>query len=110
MKKEKKLGKNIIVLGFVSFFTDLSTEMIYPLLPIFLQSVLGVSRSYIGLIEGIAEATASILKVFSGYISDIIKKRKLLIAIGYGLSSVSKPCLDLLQRGGTYLSPVLPIE
>ncbi len=99
MKKEKKLGKNIIVLGFVSFFTDLSTEMIYPLLPIFLQSVLGVSRSYIGLIEGIAEATASILKVFSGYISDIIKKRKLLIAIGYGLSSVSKPLFGFATKG-----------
>ncbi len=86
-----KLGRTVKVLGLVSFFTDTSTEMIYPLLPIFITSVLGAGAVFLGVIEGIAEGTASILKGFSGYISDRLKKRKALILLGYGLSAVTKP-------------------
>ncbi|MFA5087965.1 MAG: MFS transporter [Candidatus Omnitrophota bacterium] len=94
-----KLDKNIFSLGLVSFFTDISSEMIYPLLPIFLSSVLGVSTSFIGLVEGIAESTASILKVFSGWISDKFKKRKPIILLGYSLSTIGKPLLFLATNG-----------
>lgn len=89
--EKKKLGRTVTVLGLVSFFTDASTEMIYPLIPIFLTSVIGAGAVFLGVIEGIAEGTASILKGFSGYISDRIKKRKALIFLGYGLSAVTKP-------------------
>ncbi len=96
--KKKWLPKNVFMLGFVSFFTDLSTEMIYPLLPLFLSTTLGASRGMIGLIEGIAETTASILKVFSGYISDKIKKRKFLVFLGYTLSTITKPFFSIATR------------
>ena len=65
-----KLPKGILVLGLVSFFTDLSSEMIYPLLPVFLSSILGAGALALGLIEGIAESTASFFKVLSGYSTD----------------------------------------
>lgn len=78
-------------MGFVSLFTDVSSEMIYPLLPIFLAAVLGAGPAFIGIIEGIAESTASILKLFSGWLSDKIGKRKALILIGYSLSTISRP-------------------
>src|SRR5664279_3715321 len=85
--KQKKgffpFGKNVTVSGFVSFFMDVSSEMIYPLVPLFLANVLGVNKSVIGLIEGIAESTASLLKVFSGWLSDRIGNRKWLMAVGY---------------------------
>ncbi|MBU2102388.1 MAG: MFS transporter, partial [Candidatus Omnitrophica bacterium] len=74
--KRYKLDKNVFTLGLVSLFTDISSQMIYPLLPIFLSSVLGVGVAFIGLLEGIAEASASILKVLSGWYSDKLKKRK----------------------------------
>ncbi len=86
-----KISRTVKVLGWVSLFTDASSEMIYPLLPIFLTSVLGASAALLGVIEGIAEGTASILKGFSGYISDRLAKRKALIVAGYGLSAVTKP-------------------
>lgn len=69
-------SKNVFFTGLVSFFMDVSSEMIYPLVPLFLANVLGVNKSMIGLIEGIAESTASILKVFSGWLSDRIGRRK----------------------------------
>ncbi len=75
MNQEKKyfgLTKNVFFTGLVSFFMDISSEMIYPLLPLFLANMLGVNKSLIGLIEGIAEARASLLKVFYGWLSDRI--------------------------------------
>jgi MFS family permease len=93
-KKERKFfgfGKNVTVTGFVSFFMDVSSEMIYPLVPLFLANVIGVNKSVIGLIEGIAESTASLLKVFSGWFSDRIGNRKWLMAAGYGISTLSRP-------------------
>ena len=89
MKKDAK--KNVIALGWVSLFTDISSDMIFPLLPLFLANTLGIPKALIGLIEGIATSTASILKAFSGHISDRIKKRKILVLIGYSLSALSKP-------------------
>jgi MFS family permease len=85
----------IWALGFVSLFMDISSEMIHGLLPVFLVTVLGASAVAVGLIEGIAEATASITKVFSGVLSDRLGKRKLLTGIGYGLGAVSKPLFAL---------------
>ncbi|MDH4210210.1 MAG: MFS transporter [candidate division WOR-3 bacterium] len=93
------LGKNILSLGLVSLFTDLSTEMAYPIIPVFLKEVLKVQPLFIGLIEAIAESTASILKTFSGYISDRLKKRKLFIIIGYSLSALVKPLLAFAIQG-----------
>jgi len=97
-EKEKKIfgfGKNVTVAGLVSFFMDVSSEMIYPLVPIFLANVLGANKSVIGLIEGIAESTASLLKIFSGWFSDRIGNRKWLMAAGYGISTLSRPFVAL---------------
>jgi MFS family permease len=80
-------------------FTDLSTEMAYPIIPVFLKEVLKVQPLFIGLIEAIAESTASILKTFSGYISDHLKKRKLFIIIGYSFSALVKPLLAFATQG-----------
>ncbi|MCX5702751.1 MAG: MFS transporter [Candidatus Omnitrophica bacterium] len=86
---------NIILLGITSLLTDISSEMIYPLLPIYLVSVLGASPAILGLIEGIAESSASLLKVFSGYFSDKIKARKPFTIFGYTASAIGKLILYL---------------
>ena len=91
----KKIPKNVFVLGLVSFFNDIASEMIYPIVPIFLTSVLQVPVSIIGLIEGVAEVTASIMKFIFGYISDKTAKRKLFVTGGYGLSAASKALMGL---------------
>jgi MFS family permease len=91
-----RIPRNVIVLGFVSLFTDASTEMIYPLIPIFVAA-LGSGAVILGVIEGVAETTASILKLFSGIISDKLGKRKLLVAIGYSLSSLVRPFTGLVS-------------
>ncbi|MGC8729366.1 MAG: MFS transporter [Elusimicrobiales bacterium] len=87
------LSKNVIILGIVSGLTDISSEMLYPVIPIFLSQFLKAPMTVIGLIEGIAESTASILKIWGGYISDRFRKRKPFIIIGYFLSAVSKPIM-----------------
>lgn len=89
------LHKNVSSAGLVSFFMDISSEMIYPLVPLFLANVLGINKSMIGLIEGIAETTASLLKVFSGWLSDRLGKRKGLMLAGYAISTLSRPVLAL---------------
>jgi len=98
-KKIFGLERNIFFAGMVSLFMDMSSEMIYPLVPIFLASVLGVNKSLIGLIEGIAESTASILKVFSGWLSDRLGNRKYLMLTGYSISTLSRP---LIAGAGTW--------
>lgn len=85
------LPMSIWALGFVSMFMDISSEMIHALLPVFLVTVLGASAVTVGLIEGIGEATASISKLFSGWLSDRLGKRKALTVLGYGLGALSKP-------------------
>jgi len=99
MKGLLGVKRNIFALGLVSFFTDLSTEMIYPLLPLFLTSVLGVNKAFIGLVEGLAESTASLFKVGSGWLSDRLGKRRSLVLLGYSLSTVAKPFLALATSG-----------
>lgn len=96
MKLFKGITRNVFALSIVSFLTDLSSEMIYPLMPIFLTSNLKASVSFLGLIEGIAESTASILKLFSGYLSDKLNKRKSLIVFGYTLSSIVRPLISVV--------------
>jgi len=87
----KDLPRNVWAVGFTSFFMDVSSDMVLNILPLFLANVLGVQTSIIGLIEGVAEATASILKLFSGWLSDKIGGRKWLAVAGYTVSAVSKP-------------------
>jgi MFS family permease len=99
MRLSFRLKKNILFLGLVSFFTDVSSEMVYPLLPLFLANVLGVTLPFIGLIEGIAESTASLMKVTSGWLSDRADRRKPFVWLGYGLSSVMKPLFAVSTAG-----------
>ena len=82
--------KNVIYLGLTSLFVDISSEMIFTVMPIFLKNVLGASYAIVGFIDGISEITANILKYVSGEISDFIQKRKLLTIIGYSFSAISK--------------------
>ncbi len=89
------IPKTVWALGFVSLFIDISSEIIHALLPLFMTTTLGLSVALVGLIDGIAESTASIVKVFSGYISDRLGKRKPLILLGYGLGALSKPLFPL---------------
>lgn len=91
----KNLPRNVWILGFVSLLTDISSEMIHSVLPLFLVSTLGASVAIVGLIEGIAEATASVLKIFSGALSDYWGQRKGLAIAGYGLSTLVKPLFAL---------------
>jgi len=101
MKKDKQLQifkgitKNIFILGLVSLFNDLSSQMVFPLIPLFLTTVLGASAYVVGVVEGAAETTASLLKVLSGYWSDKIQKRKRFVLLGYFLSSITKPLFAL---------------
>ena len=90
----------IWALGFVSMFMDISSEMIHALLPVYLVTVLGASATTVGVIEGIAESTASITKVFSGALSDWLGKRKLLAVLGYGLAAFTKPVFPLATSVG----------
>src|SRR5215472_2692263 len=90
-----RLPGGIWALGFVSLFMDISSEMIHGLLPVFLTSVLGASATTVGLIEGVGEATASISKLFSGWLSDRLGRRKALTVAGYALSALSKPLFAL---------------
>ncbi len=89
------LPRTVVMLGLVSFLTDMSSEMIYPLLPVFLAVTLGATAVSIGLIEGIAEATASLVKVYAGLLTDRTTRRKPLIATGYGLSGLVRPLIGL---------------
>ena len=91
----REIPGSIWALGLVSLFMDVSSEMIHALLPLYLVSVLGASTLEVGVIEGIAEATASITKIFSGVLSDYLGKRKLLAALGYGLAAITKPVFPL---------------
>lgn len=93
--------RNLWTLSLTSFFTDISSEMVLHLLPLYLSNVLGVRANVIGLIEGVAEATSSLLKVFSGWWSDRLRRRKWLAVLGYGLSAVAKPFFYIAGSWGT---------
>jgi MFS family permease len=94
------IPRGVWALGFVSLFMDISSEMIHALLPVFLVSVLGASVTAVGLLEGTAEAIASMTKVFSGAVSDWLGKRKLLTVLGYGLAALTKPLFALAPTAG----------
>lgn len=91
----KAVPGGVWALGFVSMLMDISSEMIHALLPIYMVTVLGTSALSVGFIEGIAEAVASITKVFSGAVSDRLGKRKVLAVCGYGLGALTKPVFPL---------------
>jgi MFS family permease len=96
----REIPGSVWILGLVSMFMDVSSEMIHALLPLYLVTVLGVSALTVGFIEGIAEATASITKIFSGALSDYLGRRKWLAAFGYGLAAVTKPVFPLASGIG----------
>jgi MFS family permease len=87
------LDRNVLLLGVVSLLTDVSSEMIYPLLPVFLTTVLGAGMGFVGLVEGVAESASSLLKLFSGWISDRLGMRKRIVLGGYALSTLSRPLM-----------------
>jgi MFS family permease len=89
------ISGNVLILGLVSLLTDVSSEMIYPLLPLFLTGVLGAGPAFLGAIEGVAESTAALLKLASGHISDRVPRRKPLVLVGYGLSALARPLIAL---------------
>jgi MFS family permease len=96
----RQLPRNVWAVGLTSFFMDISSDMVINILPLFLANVLGVQTALIGLIEGIAEATASLLKLFSGWLSDRLRARKWLAVAGYTLSALSKPFFYLAGSWG----------
>lgn len=93
----------VFILGAVSLLTDISSEMVYPLVPLFLTSVLGAPLAAVGLIEGMAEGAASLLRTASGWLSDRLRRRRPLIVVGYALSAVAKPLLAATQVWPTVL-------
>jgi MFS family permease len=94
---------NVLILGLVSFCTDISSEMIYPLLPLFLTTVLGGGPAFLGVIEGVAEATASLLKLVSGIASDRLPGRKKLVLGGYAISALARPLTAIARTPLTVL-------
>ncbi|MFV2016404.1 MAG: MFS transporter, partial [Candidatus Heimdallarchaeota archaeon] len=99
----KNINKSVIILGLVSLFTDISSEMLVPLIPLFLTGVLLAPVTIVGIIEGIAESAASIMKGFSGILTDKVRHKKRLIFVGYGLSSLSKPVMAFANSWGIIL-------
>jgi len=103
-RPSRRLGRNVYALAAVSFFTDVSSEMIYPLLPVFLSTVLGANAGFIGAIEGAAESTAALLKLASGWWSDRIRRRKPLVVAGYALASAMRPLIAIAQSATQVLA------
>jgi MFS family permease len=99
-----RLHRNILALGAVSLLTDVSSEMIYPLLPVFLTATLGAGPAALGVIEGVAETTASLLKLFSGAWSDRAGRKKPLVLAGYGLSAAMRPLVGFAASWGHVLA------
>jgi MFS family permease len=99
-----RLSRNVYALTAVSFFTDVSSEMIYPLLPAFLTVTLGASASFVGAIEGAAESTAAVLKLVSGWWSDRVHRRKPLVVAGYTIASIMRPLVAVAHTPGQVLT------
>ena len=91
----RPISRNVIVLGWVSFFNDVASEMLYPIIPLFLVGTLGASPAILGLVEGIAEGGSSVLRWVAGALSDRFRRRKPFVVIGYALSAISKPVMGL---------------
>ncbi len=99
-----RLGRNVVALGLVSFFTDVSSDMIYPLLPAFLTATLGASAGFVGVIEGAAESISALLKLASGWWSDRVVARKPLVVVGYVIASLARPLVAMAQTAGQVLA------
>lgn len=99
----RRMPRNVWILGFAALFTDMSSEMIHCVLPLFLVTQLSTNVLMVGFIEGLAESIASLMKVFSGALSDFLGKRKTLVVAGYGLSSLVKPIFAIAQSSGMVL-------
>ena len=102
--RNKSLGRNVYAVAVVALLNDASTEMIYPLMPVFLTTVLGVSAGFLGVIEGAAESTAALLKLASGWWSDRVRQRKPLIVGGYALAALVRPLVAVAQSAGQVLA------
>ncbi len=100
---KSKISKQVFILGMVSLFTDIASEMLYPVTPIFLTTVLGSSMAVVGVIEGIAEVTAGLLKGYFGNLSDKVGKRSIFVVLGYGISALAKPLPGIFQNIPTVL-------
>jgi MFS family permease len=100
---KSKISKQVFILGMVSLFTDIASEMLYPVTPIFLTAVLGSSMAVVGIIEGIAEVTAGLLKGYFGNLSDKVGRRSIFVVIGYGISALAKPLPGIFQNIPTVL-------
>jgi MFS family permease len=100
---KSKIPKQVIILGMVSLFTDIASEMLYPITPIFLTAVLGSSMAIVGVIEGIAEFISGLLKGYFGNVSDKVGKRSIFVVIGYSLSALSKPLPGIFANIPTVL-------
>src|SRR3954462_13792857 len=98
----RRIPRNVKVLSAVSFFQDAASEMLYPVMPLFVTAVLGAPPSVLGLIEGVAEGTAAVSKAGSGRRAPRFRRRPL-VAIGYGISSLAKPAIGLAQTWGVVL-------
>jgi MFS family permease len=96
-RRYRGLPRNVVAIGLVSLLNDASSEIIYPLLPVFLATSLGASAQAIGIIEGLAESISSLLKLFAGYLSDRLAKRKFLVVAGYSVASLARPLLAFAQ-------------
>lgn len=99
-----RLGRNVLALAAVSFLTDVASDMTYPLLPVFLATVLGASATTVGAIEGAAESTAALLKLASGWMSDRVQRRKPLVLAGYGIASLIRPLIGIAQSASQVLA------
>lgn len=102
--KRASLPRNVKVLAAVSFLTDVASELVYPLLPLFLSTVLGVSAAGLGVIEGFAESVSALLRVPAGWWSDRTKRRKPLVLIGYSVAALARPLIGLAQGAGQVLA------
>src|SRR5690349_20025509 len=99
-----KLGRNVVALAVVSLLTDVSSEMIYPLLPVFLTVTLGASAGMVGVIEGVAESTSALLRLASGWWSDRVKRRKPAIVLGYVVATAMRPLVAIAQSATQVLA------
>jgi MFS family permease len=106
MKKERfaAISRQVVVLGLISLFTDFASEMLYPVMPIFLATYIGASMAIIGLIEGAAEVTAGLLKGFFGALSDKLGKRSVFVMLGYGISAIVKPLPGIIPSLGAVIT------
>lgn len=104
MRRPFGLNRNVFFLGMVSLLTDVSTELIFTLLPLFLRNVLMTPFTIVGLVGGVSESADSILRIFSGWLSDRVRKRKLLAVVGYSLSTLAKPFMYLATSWASVLA------